>query len=212
MTIATAWEELHLGGHSPFMVCDATALSSCVFSCFLSHNSALTILQFIPSDAQKPAKGVVLTYPGGDGIFCPAGSTRTFSVEVLCSATQGNLVSFGAANVVEANTCDYRAQLKSLAGCPTACITGNTLCSGSGVCGFNTDAKRTQCFCNSGYSGATCGTHSSAPKGLSAEGIILIIVCLVLAGVLGLIGYMYIRLRKLNVDPSAYGDLQGKCA
>ena len=130
----------------------------------------------------------------------------------MCSATQGSLGAFAAANVVEANTCDYRAQLKSLAGCPTTCITGNSLCSGAGVCGYNTDAKRVQCFCNSGYSGAQCGTHTSSPKGMSAEGIILIIACIVLAGVLGLIGYMYLRLRKLNVDPSAYGDLQGKCA
>lgn len=154
---------------------------------------------------------MVITYPMGDSIFCPPNKKRSFSVEVLCSATQGSVAAFNGGSVVEANSCDYRLQVKSLAGCPTACITGNTLCSGAGVCGFNSDARRVQCFCNSGYSGGTCGTHTSAAKGLSTEGVILIIVCIMLAGVLGLVGYMYIRLRKLNVDPSAYGDLAGKC-
>jgi hypothetical protein len=166
----------------------------------------------------------VLKYPGGDNDWCnvdangvpdTAGTrrgNRSFSIELLCAPTQGNMASFAAASVVETNTCDYRVQLKSLAGCPTACITGNTLCNGNGICGYNTDSQRNQCFCNAGANGAQCAAHAAPKAGMGAEGIILIIVCLMLAGVLGLVGYMFVRLRKLQVDPSAYGELQGKCA
>ena len=162
------------------------------------------------ADALKPARGVVLTYPGGDYSWCPGDKNRTFSIELLCAPTQGTPATFSTSSVLEANVCDYRVQLKSLAGCPTACITGSSLCNGNGICGYNTDAKRSQCFCNAGASGAQCAAHPTASKQLGAEGIILIIVCLMLAGVLGLVGYMFMRLRKLSVDPSAYGELQGK--
>ena len=170
-----------------------------------------------PADALKPARGVVLQYPGGDGDWCPyipgtsVRKNRTFSIELLCAPTQGTAAQFALSNVVEANVCDYRVQLKSLAGCPTTCITGSTMCSGNGICGYNTDSKRNQCFCNAGASGPQCASAPKASSGLSTEGVILIIVCIMLAGVLGLVGYMFMRLRKLTVDPSAYGELQGKC-
>ena len=48
-------------------------------------------------------------------------------------------------------------------------------------------------------------------SGLGVESILLIIVCIVLAGVLGLIGFMFLKLRRLQVDPAAYDDLQGRC-
>ena len=48
-------------------------------------------------------------------------------------------------------------------------------------------------------------------SGLGAEGILLIIVCIFLTAVVGLVGYMFVRLRKLQVDPSAYESLQGRC-
>ena len=59
-------------------------------------------------------------------------------------------------------------------------------------------------------SGAQCGDAGAAAKGMSAEGVILVIVCIMLAGVLGGVGYMFVRLRKLQVDPGAYGQLEGK--
>ena len=158
-----------------------------------------------------------MQYPGGDSDWCPfiPGSTtirknRTFSIELLCAPTQGTPAQFASSNVIEANVCDYRVQLKSLAGCPTTCLTGSTMCSGNGICGFNTDTQRNQCFCNAGSSGPQCASVPKAASGLGAEGVILIIVCIMLAGVLGLVGYMFMRLRKLSVDPSAYGELQGK--
>jgi hypothetical protein len=45
---------------------------------------------------------------------------------------------------------------------------------------------------------------------MSTESILLIIVCIVLAGVLGVVAFMVIKLRRLNVNPGAYNELQGK--
>lgn len=162
-------------------------------------------------DQAKPAQGVVITYPGGDSVWCP-NRNRTFSVEVLCAPVPpANPSAYQTASVFELNDCDYRLTVASVAGCPTACITGNTICSGNGICGYNTDAGTSQCFCNTGFGGASCGAATGGGgKGMSAEGVLLIIVCIVLAGVLGLVGFMFVKLRKLQVDPSAYGQLEGK--
>lgn len=207
-------------GERPRGVAHPAASAGSHFASTLSRKAPSTLTSRTPlrappsplpwADALKPARGVVLSYPGGDYSWCPGDKNRTFSIELLCAPTQGTPATFSTSSVLEANVCDYRVQLKSLAGCPTACITGSSLCNGNGICGYNTDAKRSQCFCNAGASGAQCAAHPTASKQLGAEGIILIIVCLMLAGVLGLVGYMFMRLRKLSVDPSAYGELQGK--
>ena len=104
------------------------------------------------ADPKKPAFGVVLTYAGGESTFCPEtvpGSgvkrNRTFSIDVQCApvapTTPQTLQS-----VMETNVCDYRLSVKSIAGCPTACITGDTtICSNSGVCGFDTTLRNSKC-------------------------------------------------------------------
>jgi hypothetical protein len=84
------------------------------------------------------------------------------------------------------------------------------VCGGNGVCGFDTDANRAKCYCYAGYAGSSCAPAGAAAAGLSAEGVILIVVCIVLAMVIGLVGFMFLKLRKLQVDPSAYEQMQGR--
>lgn len=169
-------------------------------------------------DINYPNRGVVMTYLFGDNQWCPqvpggggALTNRTLSLEFTCDPTIDPKTANYAAGVMvrEENTCDYRVFIPSMAGCPLQCRTGGSLCSGNGVCGYNTDAQRSQCFCYGGFSGAMCETSNKA-AGLSVEGILLIIVCLMLAGVVGLILFMFLRLRKLTVDPAAYESLQGR--
>jgi hypothetical protein len=113
--------------------------------------------------------------------------------------------------VFERNTCDYQIELKSIAGCPTQCINNGLLCANNGVCGYDTDAKRSKCFCFSGFTGGDCSAStSSASAALSGEAIILIVVCIVLSMVIGLVVFMFLKLRKLQVDPAAYDQLQGR--
>jgi hypothetical protein len=101
--------------------------------------------------------------------------------------------------------------MASIAGCPLQCRTGSTLCNGNGACGYNTDAKRSQCFCYTGFTGSSCASGAPKPPGLSAEAIILIVVLIALAAVVGLVVFMFLKLRKLTVDPGAYDQLQGRC-
>lgn len=163
-------------------------------------------------DASYPARGVVLTYPGGDGTWCPGGQPRTMSLELMCALTQPSVAAYSTASVREENTCSYRVQLPSIAGCPLQCrAPGDTaLCSGNGVCGYNTDAGASQCYCYAGWSGGLCASAIPSTSSLGVEGIFLIIVCVVLAGVLGLVAFMVVKLRKLAVNPAAYAELQGK--
>jgi hypothetical protein len=113
--------------------------------------------------------------------------------------------------VFETNSCNYKLVLQSIAGCPTQCITGGSICSGNGICGYDTDAQASRCYCYTGYAGDVCSGPASDKSGMSAEGIILIVVCVVLALVLGVVVFMFFKLRKLQVDPAAYGELQGRC-
>lgn len=165
-------------------------------------------------DPVRPARGVVITFLNGENTWCPYNkngvrNNRTFSVELICGAVppQSN---YADASVFELNNCDYRMQLKSIAGCPLECVAGGSICSGHGVCGYDTDVGSSRCFCYTGYQGGNCGTPTADSNGLSTESIILIIVCIVLCGVIGLVAFMFLKLRKLQVDPAAYGELQGR--
>lgn len=169
-------------------------------------------------DTTKPARGVSLTMLNGESTWCPvnrqtgAVRNRTFTVSLLCAPMPTNTF-YTSATVFELNQCDYRMEIKSVAGCPTECTGGpgsQSVCGGNGVCGFDTDANRAKCYCYAGFAGSGCAPAGAAAAGLSAEGVILIIVCVVLAMVIGLVGFMFLKLRKLQVDPSAYEQMQGR--
>lgn len=138
-------------------------------------------------------------------------------MELQCAAVavQGN---YGDVNVFETDgACKYRMILQSIAGCPTQCITNNgangqpaQICNGNGVCGYDSDNAYTKCFCYSGWGGAGCTAAVAPPKGVSVEGGLLIAVCVVLAGVIFMTGYMFVKLRKLQIDPAAYSELEGR--
>lgn len=155
----------------------------------------------------------MLTYTGGDSLWCPRGAQRSMILQVTCAAgvPAGPGSYSEGVSVQEVNSCSYQVTLPSIAGCPTECLTGNTLCSGHGVCGYNTDAGVSQCYCYNGYQGAGCASAVPPAPAVSTEGVLLIIVCIALAGVLGLTGYMMLRLRRIQVSADAYGELQGKC-
>lgn len=84
------------------------------------------------------------------------------------------------------------------------------MCSSNGVCGYDTDAKKSRCFCNTNWEGSSCSDRTKESGALSLEAIFLIIVCIILAGTMGLVGFMVLKLRRFQVDPAAYGELQGR--
>jgi hypothetical protein len=162
-------------------------------------------------DETRPARGVSMTLLGGSKQFCGGGRSRTFTLSLQCAGSTPIGFLYPDATVFERNTCDYQIELKSIAGCPTQCINNGLLCANNGVCGYDTDAKRSKCFCFSGFTGGDCSAStSSASAALSGEAIILIVVCIVLSMVIGLVVFMFLKLRKLQVDPAAYDQLQGR--
>ncbi len=167
------------------------------------------------ADPVHPARGVVITFINGDSDWCSYISpnvrrNRTFSIELLCAPVPPQ-ATYADASVIELNTCDYRMQLKSIAGCPLECLSNGAICSSHGICGFDTDVGSSRCFCYSGFTGSDCSSPVADNSGTSAETVILIIVCIVLCLVIGLVAFMFLKLRKLQVDPAAYGELQGRC-
>ncbi len=124
--------------------------------------------------------------------------------------------SFDNALVAEFEQCKYLLNVTSLYGCPLECrVPGasgaGSVCGGNGACGFDTDAGFSRCFCYDGFAGTYC--QEAADSGASAQAVetaFLVIVCLMLAAVIGLTVYMVRRLQKLQVDPQAYSDLQGR--
>lgn len=152
----------------------------------------------------------MLTYVGGEGAFC-AKTARTLSIEIVCAPAAGSPARYSTASVREENTCSYRVQLPSIAGCPLECRAPGdaAVCSSRGVCGYNTDARVSQCYCYDGATGALCAATVATP-GLSTESVLLIIVCVALAGVLGVVAFMVVKLRRLNVNPASLGELQGR--
>jgi hypothetical protein len=158
-----------------------------------------------------PARGIMMQYIGGTNKWCPSGVSRSLTLEITCAPSVPAGSSYENASVYETNSCNYHVELPSVAGCPTQCLTGSSICNNNGVCGYNADNTAAACFCYTGYGGGGCADRVST-GGMSAEGIILIIVCIALAGVIALVVFMFLKLRRLQVDPAAYGELEGKCA
>jgi len=156
---------------------------------------------------------VTITYGGGDPKWCPSTTpTRSFSLEVVCAPFAASSPSdYLGVTARENNVCAYTVQLPSISGCPTQCRapSDTKVCSGHGVCGYNTDAAASQCYCFDGYAGSLCAAQAPAAA-MATETILLIVVCIVLAAVLGVVSFMLLKLRRLNVNPARYSELQGK--
>ena len=138
-------------------------------------------------------------------------STPTLSVQGVLGTS---LLPVCGNGVCEAGE---RPDLTTGAGCGQDCpypvatcgAVGGAVCNGAGACIATPSGGQCACRTSQGYTGTLCG--SAAPKpSMSTESILLIIVCVVLAGVLGVVAFMVIKLRRLNVNPSAYNELQGK--
>jgi hypothetical protein len=79
------------------------------------------------------------------------------------------------------------------------------------VCGYDSDATTARCFCYQGFQGADCTTPIPPPdNSISVETVFLIIMVILLVAVLGLVAFMMLRLRRLTIDPAAYGELAGR--
>ena len=161
-------------------------------------------------DPADPSRGLFLQYTGGD--VCPS-RPRSLKVWMLCDP-DAKVVDQEL--VVEApGTCLYEIFVRTAYGCPAECPIvrdANTgaamLCSNHGFCGFDPTVGNSRCFCNDGYGNRDCSPVTPAPTGLSSVGIVLICVGIFLAGTLGFLVYLWMRIRSLRLDMTAYSSLR----
>lgn len=157
-------------------------------------------------DSFDVTRGVSLQYFGGD--VCPwdkGYAQRSLILHFQCFES-GGITHIEP--VVETN-CQYEIFLKSTFGCPTECFGSNLkLCSSNGVCGYDSDEKRARCFCNPGYTGDYCTNVVDDSVNGTVVGV-LVIVSILLVLVLGVLAYLWYRIKNLRLDPAAYDQLAG---
>lgn len=83
------------------------------------------------------------------------------------------------------------------------------MCGPHGVCGYDSDLKNTRCFCTSDYSGEDCMTFQY--KSLLSINTLVIAVTIVLTLItICTIFFVWNKLRKINVNPDAFENLENK--
>lgn len=163
--------------------------------------------QFDPYDATR---GVTLKYTNGDKCGWPVNDqNRSLAIHFLCYDDGANIPD--QEPVENTDYCSYEVFVRSTFGCPTACFGSNfKLCSSHGVCGYDPDESRARCFCNEGYEGTYCSSATPPPQtGMTGESVVLILVSLLLIVVLGVLGYLWMKIKTLRLDPAAYNTLGG---
>jgi hypothetical protein len=154
--------------------------------------------------SHDPSQGVSMMYPYGEK--CPNGMLRSATIDVMCENVEMIIDS-----ALEPSKCQYHMVMRSYYGCPTECpITANGLCNSHGHCAYDTVAKVPYCYCNEGYSGASCDV---ATPGVKANGepisnqhrlqvgllVTLTIVAFILIAVVGFMVYKIGQFRQEHV-------------
>jgi len=161
-------------------------------------------------DDENPSRGVVLSYLHGNACADGEGD-RELSVAFVCGIDSRNPFAREGQVVEEKDKCKYEIITESTMGCPQECpVVGGRLCSGAGVCDWDTDAQKSRCFCSPGLEGVDCSVTTKEPSsGFGATGGVLVFVCILLVALLGVLAYLWNRIRTLRLDPKAYSQLRG---
>lgn len=159
-------------------------------------------------DAANPSRGVSLTYK--DGNTCDDGQQRSLKLIFMCGKDASNPFANSGHFVDEVDDCSYEIFTESIYGCPNQCpIVNNMVCNNKGVCDYDTDLKAARCFCQPGWGSNDCATSTDGDGGLDAVGGVLIFVCILLVALLGVLVYLWNKIRTLRLDPKAYAQLRG---
>lgn len=157
-----------------------------------------------------PSIGVSLTYSGGQ----PCGNLETkreLKINFICrDAPKYSEIKNDVVVEHEEKPCFYETSVSTGAGCPTECpVVNDQVCGGNGVCAWNSLRFTSQCFCNEGKTGVDCSL-TVKKEGVSNTGVAFIFLCILLSLVLMLLGFMWYKMRRLEVDPDAYEALGDK--
>ncbi len=120
-------------------------------------------------DPNMFAKGVVLTYKGGDTCIDPKNKTappQPRELQVIFECYDQPLTPVRQ-QVFEDVQCKYTVQIKDKNGCPDQCMPADNshICGDSrgshGLCGYDIGLSQAKCFCYNGWSGQFCTSYSA---------------------------------------------------
>ncbi len=180
--------------------------------CFvLSGGTSSPVLDLL--DLKNPSRGMMITH--SDGEPCgDKGTNRKFTVFLECADVNGFSIS-GQRVVEEQGSCQYSITIPSRYACPLECPVSRSagLCSGKGLCAFDRDSNKSQCFCDTGYEGADCAKVivPYVKPGLSA-GQVTLIICIVILGVLLIAGLgllCYLGKLRPSKESVPFADVAG---
>jgi hypothetical protein len=154
-----------------------------------------------------PSMGIILTYENGTKCGV-SGQARKTRIIIECSNDE-NIPDEEEMDETE-QVCEYILTLPSKAGCPLQCPLGGgsrDVCSGRGVCGFDSTSRKVRCFCFEGAYGTDCGETDSWTED-NTNTIRAVFVVLVIFVILVLVGsfLMWRRVKSLKLDPKQYGN------
>jgi hypothetical protein len=173
------------------------------------YNADNDDLSYSLLDSRDPSRGVSILYPSGEK--CSTGALRTTTLDVQCANTASRILS-----AQEPHECQYHFAMESYHGCPTECpVTKGGLCNSHGHCAFDDVLKVPYCYCNEGYTGASCTSSSSSNSGSgeSFDGeslqLRLVTALVVLTGLLGaVIGFMIFKVITLRKEQAEQSSVQ----
>ena len=87
-------------------------------------------------------------------------------------------------------------------------VEGN-VCGSQGVCGYDSSIKTTRCFCTSQYSGTDCTTFQYKSL-LSVNTLVMLLTIVIALVTICTIFFVWNKLRKINVNPDAFENLENK--
>ncbi|KAK8791075.1 hypothetical protein WA158_005706 [Blastocystis sp. Blastoise] len=182
----------------PQEVVPAYQVSEWSDSCYRLSSTSIDDVEWRLLDNNDPTNGLVYSYYNGDGRYCSEG--RKFELHLYCHDDAFNVPD---EETVQETNCVYILQLQSIFGCPLECsVSKNRLCGGNGVCRFDTDTRKSHCYCNTGYKGYAC--DPAEPLKMNTTTIILCVVSAFLVIVEIGIFIMWKKVKSLRLDPAAY--------
>lgn len=138
----------------------------------------------------------MITHSQGD--YCHD-TRRSFTIFLPCSPDATASVE---QQRISEDACSYTITIPTRAACPLECpiSPSSGICGGNGFCGYDAAAKRSRCFCHSGYVGDNCLPYEAESTKLST-GEAVLVTCIVVLGILVLLGLGFLwYISKLRVS------------
>lgn len=173
--------------------------------CYITgfYTDSMTKISLI--DYEDPSKGLTIT---SFGDYCKDSKQRQFTIDMPCA----NKLNPIPTHAYETAHCSYTVTMPSIYGCPLECPVANRqLCGGNGHCAYDYDKGAARCYCNHGFSGASCittGNDNNSNYSPTLTGLIITLFIIILALVASII-YMYRQVSAYKDDMAHYQVLRG---